>query len=139
MKEARMPVSVRLSFAALLLAAFAGGQVRPGEFKRMPPEIVLPEGGPRVKVETNNDQLRAVRIAVGTYKRIDRPGGPLLIGGQGALLVAVTPLDLRFSAAGRKMHDAHLAAGETEWIATPADALQNMAEDCEFLLIESKR
>jgi hypothetical protein len=129
-----MPVSLRLLLAALLASAFAGGQVRTGQFKIMPPEIVLPEGGPHVTVEINNDQFHVVRIALGTYKRMDRA-----MSSQGALLVAITPLDLRFSAAGRKMHDSHLAAGKTEWIATPADALQNMAEDCEFLLIESKR
>jgi hypothetical protein len=134
-----MLVSLRLLLAAILLAAFAGGQVRPEEFKRMPPEIMLPEGAARIIVETNNDQLRVVRIALGTYKRMDRAGGPLLVGRQGALLVAVTPLDLRFSAAGHNVHDSHLAAGKTEWIATPAEVLVNMAEDCEFLLIESKR
>jgi len=137
-----MSVSVRLLLTALLLAAFAGGQV-PGRFRSMPPEIVVSREhaptAPFLTVELDNAQMRVMRSRIGGFTTM-RADTQLRTGQQGALLVAITPLDVRLTATDGKTHDAHLPAGLTQWIAAPAFAFLNLAaEDCEFLLIETKR
>jgi hypothetical protein len=138
-----MPVHVRLLLAAVLLAALAGGQVQPRRFKGMPPEIVVSRehdaAPPHLTVELDNAQMRVVRTRMGGFASM-RSGAQFATGPQGALLVAVSPLDLRMVGNDGKTQDAHLAAGRTTWFGGPAFAFQNLsAEDCEFLLIETKK
>jgi hypothetical protein len=138
-----MPVPIRLLLAAVLLAALAGGQARPQRFKAMPPEIIVsrehPAAAPFLAIELDNAQVRVIRSRIGGFATM-RADTQIRTGQQGALLVAITPLDLRMTASDGKTHDAHLAAGLTQWFAASAFAFQNLAaDDCEFLLIETKR
>jgi hypothetical protein len=126
---------------ALLLAPLAGGQVRPDRFRTMPPEIVASRdtAQPHVSLELDNAQLRVVRTRMGAFATL-RSGAQPGAGQQGALLVAVTALDLRMVASDGKTRDTHLSAGRTTWLDGPASAFQNLAaEECEFLVIEAKR
>jgi len=86
-----MPGYARLSLAALLLAALAGGQSRPERFVRhMPPEIVI-SPPLRTTVDMENAQMRVLRHRMGAFAAVRSEFGA---GAQGALLVAVTPLNL---------------------------------------------
>ena len=131
-----MSLSIRLLLAAFLLSALAGGQVAPRRFKAMPPEIVKSPPH-RTTVELDNAQMHVVRHQIAGLAAVR---STFTIGTQGALVVAVTPLDLRVAGIDGKRRDVHVGAGLTEWIPTPVFMFQNISgEDAEFLLIEAKK
>jgi hypothetical protein len=126
-------LAMRFAVSVLFLAgAFSGNAQIPAERMRrvFPPDIIAGDNGVRVRVETDNETTRVLRITLDGAHQIPR------LADHAGVLVCLTDCHLSFSGG----EELHLAAGQTRWMGEGRRAARNISNAAvEMLYIESKK